>query len=103
MIPGLLLLLFISGDIHFLFVTYSRLCYTFIRKRKSFQHACRKPNISSYNMVTHVHALTRSVNAERQTDPFSELSSAFVVICDPLLICNSCSAKMWDLTNGYKI
>lgn len=33
---------------------------------------------------------------------FTELSTVFDVICDPLLICKPCSARMWDLTNGYK-
>lgn len=79
------------------------MCYPCIHKRKTFLHGFRKRNVYPCNSATNLHALTFSVNAERKTDLFTELSTAFDVICDPLLICKPCSARIWDLTNGYKI
>ena len=84
----------------FLFFTHINLCYPFIRKRKFFKHNFRKRSANSCNSITNLHTSTLSVNAERQTDPFTELRSSFDVIRGPLLICKSCSARIWDLTNG---
>jgi hypothetical protein len=84
-----------------LFVTHSHLCYPFVRNRKTFLHGFRKHSVYSYNSATNFHPLT--LYAERKNVLFTDLSTAFDVICDPVLICKPCSARMWDLANGYKI
>jgi len=60
-----------------------------------------KGSVYSCNSATNLHPLT--LYDERKTYLFTDLNTAFDVISDPLLICKPCSARMWDLANGYKI